>query len=187
MKYILEDGTEVEAFSQEEVDTKLQEAVKDLVPKADLDKLTEENKKFAEKDANFTKVKTDSEKVIADLQVEMRTMKDTVVGNHKNGLMAKLSGGDKDLEAKIELEYSQFAGEALTNDQISERMLKSFRNANPDYAPQTLSDAVAYVGKRSQQSAGKDTGARTEDQQKAQAAMGISADDEKKYGSIINK
>ena len=171
-----EDGTEVEVegFTQEELDAQKESL------KAEYDAKI---KGYEDKNLNFTKLKEDSESKIKDLQTQLDTNRNTIINNHKSELMKKLSGGDEEIAKKIELEYSQFQGEAISNEQIESRMFKAAKLAVPEITAPTLNDAFAQIGNRSKGNVGEEPNKPTEVQLNMAKSMGISAEDITKYGN----
>lgn len=191
------DGTETEVFTPEEVKTQSDAAVAKAkndaeasaaAMKTQLDAKEAELAKLKEKDMNFGKVKTEAEKDREEkdrLQKEINDLKTTVVGNFKTEMLKQLSNGDVELQKKIELEYSQFSGEAITNEQISERLQKSAKLAGVEKSASVLGSAFNRIGGRSPENAGSEPIKVAEASRVVGAKMGITEEDWKKYGDKV--
>jgi len=197
-KIKLEDGTEIEAFTQEEVDAQLK------TKEEEIGKTSRENQKKVQdeldelkKDPRLVEKKEDKkegegegdekDEKIKELQDQLQKINERIDGDVKNELLEKLSGGDADIKAKIEHEYGQFANEVSTKEDIQERLLKSVKLALPEEAPSTLSDALGFANSRT---AKVDEGAAAqgpiEDSTIEQGKkFGISEEDYKKYGDQV--
>lgn len=186
-KFKNENGEEFEAFTQEELDAAKKAAVEEAGKVWATEKATLEDnlKKEQDKDKNFGKLKEDADTKINALTKELTDLKTTVTGNVKNDLLAKLSGGDKEIKDKIELEYGKFAGEANSKEEIETRMLNAFRLAVPDVNPGTLENAFSWVGARSK-STTTTTTQPTETEKKIGENLGVSEADRTKYDSEVN-
>lgn len=132
------EGNEIEVFTQAELETQKTEAIeqfkKDNPDKADeLKTAQEELEKLKGKDMNFANLR--AQKEAADKKVEdilkgvdekvanvKKEVLEGVMKDHYNDTIKNLSGGDKDVEAKIELQYKRIADTAGTKDEIAKKL-----------------------------------------------------------------
>jgi oligoendopeptidase F len=133
-----ETGEEKEYFSQEELDAKKQEAIdefkKENPDKAEeLKKAQEELEKLKGKDLNFANLRAQkeaAEKKVEDIlkgvDDKIATVKkevlEGVMKDHYNDTLKNLSGGDKELQDKIELQYKRIADIVATKEEISKKL-----------------------------------------------------------------
>lgn len=134
----MEDGTETDAFTAEELaaqNTAAVEAFKSANPdKAnELKEALEELSKFKDKDLNFgelRKQKDAAEKKVEDIQKEFETKLDTtkreilegVQKDHYNETLKTLVNGDEELKKKIEYQYKRLVDTAATKEDITKKL-----------------------------------------------------------------
>lgn len=194
-KYFDKDGNEVEAFTQEEVDAKVteketalnkahEEAInkKDSEIKTATDKITELEKGGSKKDEDKTEVQK--------LQERIDELEKNSVNDKKESLLRELAGDDKDLREKIELEYNQFNQDDTSEAAIEARMLKAVNLAQPEVKADSIKSAMSSMAA----ARGKDTSGaeekkseKTKEQAEFASNMGITKEDEEKYGAIVDE
>lgn len=142
-------GDEVEVFTQEEIETAKQQAIdefktnnpdktEELTKLQDNLKIKEEElEKLKNKDLNFTNLRTAKEKAEQEIE-KLKTSIDDRIGavkkeifdgvmkDHYNDTLKKLVGDDKDLLAKVELQYKRLADTASTKEEISKKLSDAF-------------------------------------------------------------
>lgn len=182
-KVKLADGSEVEMFSPDEVAAR--EAAAREAAKAELAPQLEELGKLKEKDINFTKLKEDTERTVAEANARVAELEGRVIGDKKAGLIKKLAGGDPERQAKIEAEWGKFQGEPKTESEIEERALNAFKLAVPEASPSSLDQAFAFAGARRVE--GEKTGAAAipDSTKEMGKALGLSEADYTKYGDKV--
>ena len=139
------EGNDVEVFSAEELEAKQQEAIEafkienpdktaELAELQEKVRETEEKlAKVGDKDYNFKaleKSKNDAEKKLEDftrgIDEKINTVKrevlEGVMQDHKNDTLKALSGGDAELEKKIEFHYKRLGDVASTKTEISNKL-----------------------------------------------------------------
>jgi oligoendopeptidase F len=132
------DGNEIEVFTQSELETQKVEVIeqfkKDNPDKAEELKIAQEElEKLKGKDMNFANLR--AQKEAADKKVEdilkgvdekvekvKREVLEGVMKDHYNDTLKNLSGGDKEIEAKIELQYKRIADTAGTKEEIVKKL-----------------------------------------------------------------
>jgi exonuclease VII large subunit len=123
-KYLTDDGDEVEAFTEEEVNEKIEEAKKSIEEnyandiKEKEDAIAELNKKLEGKDdkeknfANLREAKEALEKGIDDIkkqtEEEISKIKKDLFASELKREILSTAGGNKELAEKIELHYKSF-------------------------------------------------------------------------------
>lgn len=141
-------GNEVEAFTPEELEAKKQEAIDAYLKEhpdqsaaltqaqKDLETAQNKLKEIEGKDdedpqkKRLIKERDDAnaalEEVKTTLTKEITDLKTNIFGSAKEKILSKLAGGDAELRKKIETEYDGFAGEAVNEQQIQERLTKAY-------------------------------------------------------------
>lgn len=133
-----ENGEEIEVFTADEIQAQKEAAIEDF-KKTNPDKseelktAQEELEKLKGKDLNFANLraaKEAAEKKVEDIlkgvDDKIATVKkevlEGVLKDHYNDTLKNLAGGDKDVEAKIELQYKRIADTASTKDEIAKKL-----------------------------------------------------------------
>ncbi len=135
-------GEEVEVFTQEELQAQKEVAIEEFKKdnpdkSADLKVAIEELEKFKGKDFNFGKLreqKEAAEKKVEDIlngvdekiTAVKKEVLDGVMKDHYTDTINKLTGGDKDLIAKIELQYKRLGDSAGTKSEIEKKLNDAF-------------------------------------------------------------
>lgn len=148
-------GNEVEAYTEDELKAKQDEAVQNYLKenpdksdelKTAQDALAVANNKLKEfeegkgggeetedqkKQKERLKTERDEalaavEEVTKTLTKEISDLKTNFIGGNKSKVLSKLAGGDAELLKKLETEYDGFAGEANTEEEIVARASKAF-------------------------------------------------------------
>lgn len=138
-------GDEIEVFTNEELEAQKQAAIEeyktnnpDKTPELtklqeDLKTKEEELKKLQDKDLNFTNLRTAKEKAEKEIQ-DLKTSIDDKIGaakkeilegvmkDHYNDVLKNLVGDDKELLAKVELQYKRLADSASTKEEIAKKL-----------------------------------------------------------------
>lgn len=146
---VLVEGVETEVFTQEELDAQKSEALelykKDNPDKAEdikslqaeINKRDEELKGLKDKDFNFANLRTEKkaledklDKMTKDVDDKIGTVKkeilEGVMKDHYNDAIASLSGGDAELQKKIEFQYKRLGDSAATKEEISKKLNDAF-------------------------------------------------------------
>lgn len=195
------DGKEVEAFTAEELEAKKNEALEaykaanpdksDALAKLEAD-LKAANDKIAAGEGDegqkrrLKQEKEDAEKALADglasLKKEFDEYKGSVVGGAKESILAKLTGGDKDLRAKIELKANNLTGYPDTPEGVAAKLQDAYVLATGNKPTPSMMDGMTGAGGRGE-GAGKDgdKGGMTENGKVMANALGIKEDTVKKY------
>lgn len=143
------DGNDIEVFSNDELEAQKQEAIEQY--KAEnpdkTDELTALQAELAEKedllakagdkDKNFValrKAKEDAEKKVEDIlkgvDEKLKTAKkeilEGVMQDHKNDTLKVLSGGDAELEKKLEYHYKRLGDVASTKEEITNKLKDAY-------------------------------------------------------------
>jgi chromosome segregation ATPase len=182
IKVKMEDGTEIETLSPEEL-----QANNDAIAK-----LQEDLKKAQEKGTNFDTLKTGFETELKKKDDELtgvKTKLDDYIGKNqaetKSEIINNLAGGDKDLATKIESEFNGFAGSVTTKAEILERAKKAFNIVSPATAPTAIDLFMKGIGGRGAVVSPNNIQQETPEQAAVRRKMGISDEDFKKYGNKI--
>jgi len=138
----LEDGTEIETFSQDELEAQTQEALAEKeaeveAAKAQLAELSEKLEKANEKDRNFAKLreqKNKAEALIEQLKQETeeklvkvkKEILESVSKDYYNEVLNQLSGDDEELKKKIVFEYGRLSDIAGTKEEISKKLRDAY-------------------------------------------------------------
>lgn len=139
------EGNEIEVFTQEEIEGQKQEAIEAFKTEnpdktAELAELQEKMReaeeklaKVGDKDYNFKaleKAKNDAESKLKSftqewegkLQNVKKEVLEGVMSDHKNDTLKQLSGGDAELEKKIEFHYKRLGDVAGTKAEITSKL-----------------------------------------------------------------
>ena len=183
----------VEKYKSENPDktTELTKAQEDLV---------EANKKLEEAEGGTGGGEGDSEQVkrlrkdreeaqakhteeIQKVQEQLKVITDTVVGNVKEDLLVKFSGGDEEVRKKIELKYDSFVGDAVTKE-ITTRMMEAVTLVTGAAPAPGILDAAMGAGARGETAEGGEVKKHvvTENEKAIGKVLGISEEDRVKYG-----
>jgi len=194
-------GNEVEAFTQDELKAKQQEALDEYIKNnpdksSEIEKLKNDLKEANDKissgaggDAGQARrLKEDRDKIEAELNGKIETLsndfktyKESIVGSAKESLLSKLTGGDKDLRAKIELKASNLTGYPDTPEGVAQKFQDAFTLATGNKPTPSMLDGVTGAGARGD-GAGKDKVEGMTENGKAMATVfGIKEDSIKKY------
>lgn len=161
-----DDGSEVEVFTQEEVDTQKQEALdeKEAENAEELDKLRtdlqEKNDaliKLNDKDKNFAnlrKAKEDAEKNLesfkSDIDDKINFAKNEIlegfVKNHYTETLNSLADGDDELKKKLEFHYKRLGDVAGTKEEVALKLKDAYVLATKQEVPDALNSSVLSTG-----------------------------------------
>lgn len=142
-------GAEIEVFTADEIEAQKEAAIEEYKANnpdktAELERLQQEKTKLEsdmkglkDKDFNFASVR----KALAEKDEEIKKMNSSidekigaakkevlegVMKDHYNDTLKKLVGDDKDLLAKVELQYKRLADTASTKEEITKKMQDAF-------------------------------------------------------------
>lgn len=119
---------------------------------------------------------------IGDLTKQFGEIRNTIVGNVKEDLLKKFAGDDKDKRAKIERFYDDFKGEAVTKEQITERMAHAVTLATGTQPAPGFMDGASGAGARGDgNSAPKPGSEPTENELALGKQLGITPEIRAKY------
>jgi len=154
-KIINDMGEEIEVFTNEELEAQKESAIEDYKTnnpdktdeltklQEDLQTKEEELSKFKNKDLNFTNLRIAKEKAESEID-KLKTSIDDKIGiakkeilegvmkEHYNDTIKNLVGDDKDLLAKVELQYKRLADTASTKEEISKKINDAYILATGD-------------------------------------------------------
>lgn len=210
-----QDGNEVDAFTQEELESKKKEAVEEYIKnnpskKDDFDKLTNDLKIATDKlkeledsggnnDAQkrrLKEAKETAERALADgmagIRKEMDEFKNNFITGHKTKVLDKLSKGDPELRKKIELEYDQYSeGKKVPANEVevTERLAKAFTIATGNKPSPNFMDGMNNAGPRGDSTHGGSGGSKepeTDNSKQMRKAFGITDKDVEKFTPEIN-
>ncbi len=190
-KFYNEDGTEVEAFTQEEVDAKVQETnqnIEDLKSQLDQANKDLEELKNDDKNKNFENLRK-SKKAAEDKVAELEGKINNEIGGLKNMIVAKeldqnikvLADGDEELAKKIKLHYDEMLkpedDEKKRNEKLGQAyVLATGGKPNND----VMKDVISGAGGPNK-NPGSNKGF-SPDLVGLGAKLGLSPEDFKKYG-----
>ncbi len=169
------EGNLVEAYTEEEVQAKIDEAKTALegatgeektklteqleALQTQLNEKTEELDKFKGKDLNFGKLREQKElaeqavaKVREDFDKKIADIKDTMTKTRMDEEIGKLVGDDKEMASKVRFYYDSFKGEPATPEEFKTRLSNALTLAsggkpvNP-LSGNVISGAGGYVPK----------------------------------------
>lgn len=195
------EGKEVEAFTADELEAKKKEAL-DVYIAANPDKSTEisvlqEKLRVAEEaskagggdDAQKKRLKDEKEAITKELNEkidkigkEFNDYKEGIVGGARTKLLASLSGGDKDLQAKIELKANNLTGYPQTPEGESQKLQDAYTLATGNKATPSMLDGVTGAGARGDGGGAPKATGETENSKAIGTALGVSPESSKKYG-----
>lgn len=169
MKVKLEDGTEIDAFTAEEVEAQKQAALEEFKTQnpdkteeadalqAELVKANEALKKLQDKDLNFGNLraqKETAEKKIDDLVKQIddkigaakKEVLEGVLQDHYADILKSLSGDDEELKKKVEFQYKRLNDPTGTKDQVTKKLTDAWALATKTEAPNALNASVISSG-----------------------------------------
>jgi len=166
---INEEGDEIEVFTAEELEAQKREAL-DKFKEENPDKseemeklqkeLEEKNKELEglkDKDINFANMRnkiSDKEKEIEELKNSIddkigevkKEVLDSVMKDHYNEVIKKLTGDDKELKEKVELQYKRLVDEANSKEDITKKLKDAFTLATGGEKVEVSTDAFSSGG-----------------------------------------
>lgn len=187
-KYTDADGNEVEAFTQEELDAKAKELADAAAAKAVEDYKAANPTKTqeqidAEKKAADEKSKADNEP-IAKLTKTVETLQQQLMQERVAGFARTYAGSDPAKQGEFKTKFDRLTGYPDTPEGIAERAADAAKLIGID--PQTVDvGSVASTGGGRNIDSSKQVQA-TEADKVVQKVLGISAEDVKKYGPIVD-
>lgn len=161
------DGKEVDAFTQEELDAQKAAALEeykkanpdksDAIAKLESD-LKAANDKIAAGEGDegqkrrLKQEKEDAENALKtgldSLRKEFDEYKSGVVGGAREALLSKITGGDKDLRAKIEVKMANLTGYPDTPEGTQAKIQDAFTMATGNRPTPAMLDGIAGAGSR---------------------------------------
>lgn len=165
----LEDGTEVEALTPEEVEAVKIEAIEQykienpdksgdiVLLQEELTQAKEELEKAGKKDQNFVALREAKDKAERKLEaytketdgkitkVKMEVL-EAVMQDHKSDMLKALSGGDAEIEKKIEYHYKRLGDVATTKEEITNKLKDAYVLATKQEAPDAVNMSVFSSG-----------------------------------------
>lgn len=194
------DGKEVEAFTADELEAKKTEALEEYKAanpdkSSELAKLQDDLKKATdalavsggdegqkrrlkeEKEAAETALTTG----LANLKKEFDDYKGSVVGGVKETILSKLTGGDKDLRAKIEFKANSLTGYPETPEGIAAKLQDAYTLATGNKPTPSMMDGMASGGAKGDGGAGPKSSGETENSKAIGTALGVNPESVKKY------
>lgn len=149
IKAKLEDGTEIETYTQEELDAQKAEAIEAFKTEnpdkteeltslqTELETAREELEKLKSVDksvSHFKKETIEAQKKVEEITKQFdeklnnvkREVLEGVMQNHKSKTLQALVGEDEELKKKVELEYGRLSDVASTEDQITKKLKDAY-------------------------------------------------------------
>lgn len=204
-KYFDEQGNEVEAFTEDEMTTKNKEAIDEYIEKnPDKSEELENAKKELEEaqgklkeaedgdgdDGQKKRLKEAAISAKGELDVitekfskEMKELKDGILSGHKITLLEKLSGGDKEIEKKIEFEADKYSGDPANEIELAERLKNAATIVNAEKPIPGFIDGLLGSGERGDIQKHKVDGPESPNSKEMRGVLGISDEDVKEFSS----
>lgn len=205
------DGNEVEAFTEDELKEKQQEAIdkyKEENPdkaseleqaQKDLEAAKNKLKEYEEDDdeggddkggdGQKKRLKKERDEALEKVQElektmteEIKNLKQSAIEGPKSKLLNALSGGDEELKKKIELEYDGFAGDPENAEAVEQRLTKAYTLATGNKPTPELLDGISNGGNRGVDQNHINKGPETENSKAMRNVFGITDQDVEKYG-----
>lgn len=205
------DGNEVEAFTQEELKAKQDEAIETYLKEnpdkgGDLTKLQTELADAKKKLEDFEKAgngndaqkqrliqeKKDAENTlattVAKLQKDMDDFKGGILNGAKETALKNLTKGDKELQAKIELRAANLTGYPDTAEGVAQKLADAFVLATGTKPAHGFMDSVTSSGGKGTGNLEKGgAGVETDGSKQIRTGLGITDQTEAKYGKIADE
>lgn len=164
-----EDGTEVEMFSQEELQAQRDAAIEEYKTnnpdkgeelntlQEKLSKAEEELTGLKDKDFNFAKVtkakemaEAKIERIAKEIDVKINLAKkevmEGVMKDHYNETLSSLAGGDEEVKKKIEHHYKRLGDLASTKEEIGKKLRDAWLLASEPKVQDALNSSVISSG-----------------------------------------
>jgi hypothetical protein len=164
------DGNEVEAFPKEEYE-KLNNTVAELTKKIEEGGMSDQQKQRLIEDKR--KLEQEKEDLLKNTNEKISKLEEVVVGGFKKEIFRKLSNGNEEFLKKMELEFDGFSGEALTQEQITERAHKAYILAGGEPVKPGFLDGMNSVGDRGNENFNKGTTEESENSKQMRKVFGI--------------
>ncbi|MCK9370264.1 hypothetical protein M0R04_10190 [Candidatus Dojkabacteria bacterium] len=116
MKVKQEDGTEIEVFTQQEVDAKMQTTAQELAT------AKEELLKANDKDLNFSTLRKKVEELEKKDFDNKNLVIETILSQKSADRIKELSNGDIELEKKIKFNFDRIKDEAKSPEELEKKM-----------------------------------------------------------------
>ena len=189
-KYFDENGNQVEAFTQAELDAKLGEVTK--AKEAEVAALNEKIKGYEAKDQSFATLKAELDKKdteIKTMREDFETSKVASFNEKKSTILKNLTAGDPELLKKIETEMAIFNIPANDTAALETAAAKAYQIVTNQEAPKGFDAFGAAFGSRGnakiEATGGMKVETLTPEQKSMQTKLGISTDDVTKYGDKV--
>lgn len=203
-----EDGTEVEVFTQEEVEAKAAEVAEAKVAEAKseaevvLAEKESELQKLKDKEMNFNNLrnkteKSDEEKAevlrkAEELEASITEMKGTIAEVQRQPLEAAKSqfitnniGADKDLKEKFDFFYEKLGKDAKTMDEVNQALAGAFNAAAAGTRQTDFTGRQVHTSVSDNFAGMNDTSVESEDSQAFGQMLGLSKEDKKNFGGAV--
>ena len=188
-KLILQDGTEMEVPTAEELEQQDKEK-EELRQK--LNETTVELSKLQNKDYNFKKLRdmteaereklTETEQALKQKQEELeegqKQFATTLIDSFKNEALAVLVGDDKTLKERVMKNYDRIVGSAVSKEEVNQRMREAFNMLG--IKQPVINPINQAFGASSGAGIAKTTGKLSPEQVDLASKLGLSDDDLKK-------
>ncbi len=201
-----EQGNEVEAFTQEELEAKQQEAVDKYASenpskndeletaKSELEEANKKLKEYGEANGGDDdqkkrlkeKAKTAEEKlddVTTKFTQELKDLKEGILSGHKTKILERLSGGDKEIEEKIKFEAEKYSGDPANEIELEQRLTNAATIVNLATPIPNFTDNLSGAGNRGDKQAHEINKPENDNSKAMRNVLGITDEDVQKYGS----
>lgn len=195
---IEKDGQQIEVFTQEELNQKIEEE-KSKIPdgraeidklKSDLAKKEEELKKVGDKDYNFSELRKSKEDLEAKLKEVEDKQKEFISSSNNKEILNKISNisnGDKELEKKIRFHFDRIVDVPKNDEELAKKVADAYVLAVGESSNSKILDAISSHGAPiNSQNSGKG-GELTQDVMNVAKNLGITdkdVEEAKKQGVI---
>jgi hypothetical protein len=164
------EGNEVEAIPKEEYE-KLNTTIAELTKKIEEGGMSDQQKQRLLEDKR--KLEQEKEEFAKTTNEKISKLEEVVVGGFKKEIFRKLSGGNEELIKKMELEFNGFSGEALTQEQITERAQKAYILAGGEPVKPGFLDGMNSAGEKGNENFNRGTVEESENSKQMRKAFGI--------------
>lgn len=149
IKTQLEDGSEIETYTAEELQAQREAALEEYktanpdksaefdVLQAELKKANEDLEKFKNKDLNFANLRTQKEAAEKKIEEVVKTIDDKiatvkkevlegVMQDHYSETLKSLAGENEELKKKVEFHYKRLADPTTTKEELSKKLTDAY-------------------------------------------------------------
>ena len=204
-KFFDEQGNEVEAYTEEELEAKKKEALDEYAKQnpdkaeelekaqKDLEDAQKKLKEYEEtgggddhqKQRLKDKAKTAEqalEEVRENFTKEIKELKEGFLSGHRTRILDRLSGGDEEVKKKIEFEADQFVGDVKNEVELEQRLTKAATIVNAQTPIPNFTDNLSGAGSRGDKQTHEVSTQESENSKTMRKALGITDEDAEKYG-----